>query len=605
MLRAAMARRHPETLLGETGRMKTVVHVTHEALQKVGGIGAVLHGLCTSPVYLEQADRNILVGPIFDGDQTAVDLLGRFGEVLYASTLGIDKGDWGSKFRGVQDEFGVSIIYGRRVFRDEEDPSRESRPEVLLVGISHMHEHPLAVFKLRLYETFGIQSDLYDAWDYEQYTRIALPAYRALQALGVEGDEKPVTLMAHEYMGMPTALLVVLEKNRRWRTLFYAHEAATIRRIVEKHPGHDTMFYNVMRQATAEGKRLDDVFGPQQDYFKHPLISAAWACDAALAVGDLVCEELRFLSPKPEELRVSLTYNGIPSHRIDMAEKRRSRALMQDYVEKLTGLRPDLLFSHVTRMALSKGLWRDLKVLWHLEQQARSTGRTAVLFVLSTEMGGPKQTRAIEQMESRYGWPVAHREGYPDLSGGEADFYTSVQRFNTSSRNIKVVFVNQFGWTPEACGKAMPAGMDFMDIRKGTDLEFGQSVYEPFGIAQLEPLAFGGLCVPTSICGCAGFLRRVAGEGDIANAVLADYTHLPEGCDSLDRMLAIGLKQRGAVEESEARRVADEIVRKLPQDDAGMERMLASGTALAEHMGWDAVAREYVLPAIAAADARP
>src|SRR5207248_281270 len=35
--------------------MQTVVHVTHEAIQKIGGIGAVLHGLLTSKVYLEKA----------------------------------------------------------------------------------------------------------------------------------------------------------------------------------------------------------------------------------------------------------------------------------------------------------------------------------------------------------------------------------------------------------------------------------------------------------------------------------------------------------------------------------------------------------------------
>jgi hypothetical protein len=27
----------------------------------------------------------------------------------------------------------------------------------------------------------------------------------------------------------------------------------------------------------------------------------------------------------------------------------------------------------------------------------------------------------------------------------------------------------------------MPADMEFMDIRKGSDVEFGQSIYEPFG----------------------------------------------------------------------------------------------------------------------------
>jgi len=585
--------------------MKTVVHVTHEALQKIGGIGAVLEGLCTSPVYQEGIQRNILVGPIFDGDQAAADLLGQFGEVLYAGALGVDTGQWGQTFRPVEDEFGASIIYGRRVFHDE-DTGQESRPEVLLVGVGRMREHPLAVFKLRLWERFGIQSDQYDAWDYEQYTRLALPSYRALQALGVEGDgDEPVTLLAHEYMGMPTALLVVLEKNRRWRTLFYAHETATVRRIVEKHPGHDTMFYNALKQAKTEGMYLEDVFGSQKSYFKHPLVSAAHACDGALAVGDFVREELRFLSPEFRDADVHLTYNGIPAHRIDRAEKLSARRLMQDYAESLTGTRPDYVFTHVARMALSKGLWRDLKVLWNLDLAARQEDWTTVLLVVSTEMGGPKPSGAILQMESRYGWPLAHREGYPDLSGGEAEFYATVQRFNTCARNIRIIFLNQFVRGAQDCGKACPEALDFMDLRKGADLEFGQSIYEPFGIAQLEPLAFGGVCVPTGVCGCAGFLHRVGGNGDTRNTVIADYTRLPEEPDTVEEMLKIGMVERGQVEEVEAARVAAEILKRLPRDDAAIERLLDSGYELAQHMGWDAVAREYVLPAIAKADARP
>ncbi|NIA20843.1 MAG: hypothetical protein GWP05_02490 [Anaerolineaceae bacterium] len=584
--------------------MKTVVHVTHEALQKIGGIGAVLQGLCTSKAYLEKVDRNILVGPMFGGDGEAAEQLDRFGELLYSSGLGIDKGNWGEKFRPIQDELGVSIMYGRRLFRDGGNGG-QSRPEVLLVGIDHMKEHPLAVFKLRLWETFGIQSDIYDAWDYEQYTRIALPAYRALAALDVDKADQPATIMAHEYMGMPLALLAVLENDRQYRTLFYAHETATIRRIVEKHPGHDTMFYNVMRRAADEGKYVEDVFGPQTPYFKHPLVASARHCDGALAVGDLVVEEMRFLAPEFADFNIRLVYNGIPSHKIDLAEKMRSRGLMQDYAEKLTGTRPEVIMTHVTRLARSKGLWRDLKVLWRLEQAARKTGRTGVLFVLSTELGGPRATREIQQMASQYGWPLAHREGYPDLSGGEAEFYAFVQRFNTCSRNIKTIFVNQFGWSAKWCGPAMPAEMDFKDIRQGSDLEFGQSIYEPFGIAQLEPLAFGGLCVLTGVCGCAGFLRRVAGDGDIANAVLADYTHLEKRPDSLAEMLRIGIPERSRIEEAESTRVAEEILRKLPTDQGGMQRMLESGYDLARHMGWDAVAREYVLPAIAEADAKP
>ena len=339
--------------------MKTVVHVTHEALQKVGGIGAVLEGLCTSQYYLERVGRNILIGPIFGGDHEAAELLGRFGEVLYSSALDIDRGGYRSIFQSIQDELGVSIIYGRRTFRDPET-GNQSHPEVLLFGIGHMHRGPLDIFKLRLYEKFGIQSDRYDAWDYEQYTRIALPTRRALEALRVPSDSgEPVTIMAHEYMGVPTALLAVLENDHRYRTLFYAHETATVRRIVEHHDGHDTMFYNVLREARKENKTLEDVFGSQRSYFKHPLVRAARHLDGILAVGDYVQQEMMFLSPELDEQNVSLTYNGIPSYPISIDDKIRSRKLMHKYFVKLIGLQPDYLMTHVTRLALSKGLWRD------------------------------------------------------------------------------------------------------------------------------------------------------------------------------------------------------------------------------------------------------
>ena len=50
--------------------MQTAVHVTHEAIQKIGGIGAVLEGLLTSRAYLAEVPRNILVGPYWHSDQT-------------------------------------------------------------------------------------------------------------------------------------------------------------------------------------------------------------------------------------------------------------------------------------------------------------------------------------------------------------------------------------------------------------------------------------------------------------------------------------------------------------------------------------------------------
>src|SRR5690349_577651 len=58
-----------QTLTGHS-LMQTVVHVTHEAIQKIGGIGAVLQGLLTSRAYLDAVPRNILLGPFWPGEET-------------------------------------------------------------------------------------------------------------------------------------------------------------------------------------------------------------------------------------------------------------------------------------------------------------------------------------------------------------------------------------------------------------------------------------------------------------------------------------------------------------------------------------------------------
>ena len=203
----------------------------------------------------------------------------------------------------------------------------------------------------------------------------------------------------------------------------------------------------------------------------------------------------------------------------------------------------------MTRLVPSKGLWRDLRVLEHVEEQLlRSRNETAVLFTLSTEVP-VRRGDDIRRMEQNYHWPVVHREGLPDLSSGEAAYYQGVQEFNAQSRNIKVVFINQFGLERKLCGKRMPADMEFMDIRKGSDAEFGQSIYEPFGIAQVEPISFGGICVFTNVCGCAGFVDKAAGGKPTPNVIVADYTDLPEKRLRPEQLMSIGQPQRDEIEE--------------------------------------------------------
>ncbi|MHC4722406.1 MAG: glycosyltransferase, partial [Planctomycetota bacterium] len=379
------------------------------------------------------------------------------------------------------------------------------------------------------------------------------------------------------------------------KTVFYAHEVAPMRRIVEKHSGHDTMFYNTMKRARELGLSVSEVFGNQSHFFKYALVDAARHCDNILAVGDHVVEELRFMAPEFALADIDLSYNGIPAYEISLAEKQQSKARLQDYCENILGYRPDHLFTHVTRMTPSKGLWRDLRVLEHMDKEFVTLGKTAVLFVLSTEIG-ERRKRDIYNMEAKYNWPVAHRENMPDLSGGEASFYTGVQEFNTKSRNIKVIYVNQFGFTRDRCGNRMPYDMEFMDIRKGSDVEFGQSIYEPFGIAQLEALSFGGICVISNVCGCAGFVKAVTGGAQARNVILADYTNLGDySWSELEDLQQINKEARDHIEHNVSQKVALEICARLPKNDDESNDMIRNGYELARHMNWETVAANYVV----------
>jgi len=574
----------------------TVVHVTHETVGKIGGIGAVLQGFFTCKPYLDLANRSILIGPLFTTDGSVLDRLGENSEVLYSSVDGLINPGYTSAFRKIEAFYNVGIVYGRRTFVDEQAGIKSS-PEVLLVDVRQMDKGAVNEFKKRLFEEFGIRSHLYEhLWEYEQYIRLAPAAIAALTALGAANDS--TVIIAHEFMGMPTALAAILETRCHFKTIFYAHEVATMRRIVEEHPGHDTMFYNVIRQAYKDKLCVNEVFGDQSSYFKHGLVEASKYCDQIYAVGDHVVEELRFLAPEFETADIDIVYNGIPAYEINVADKLASKEKLRQYCNNLLSYRPDFVFTHVTRLVRSKGLWRDLRVLYAIEKEFRNLGKTAVLFVLSTEVS-QRRSQDIFNMESAYNWPIAHREGWPDLSGGEADFYTLVQQFNARSSNIKIIFINQFGFSQKKCGKKMPENMEFMDIRKGSDAEFGQSIYEPFGISQLEPLTFGGICVFSSVCGCSGFLRDITDGQNVKNVITADYTALNGfNYEDIEDFMQINQSVREQTEANVSGKIAKELIQRLPQSDAELESMIHTGYSLAKNMSWDMVVENYLLKSL-------
>ena len=401
---------------------------------------------------------------------------------------------------------------------------------------------------------------------------------------------------------MPLVMAALLRHPTLWRTAFYAHEAATARLLIEEHGGHDTRFYNALRLARQQGQDLAAVFGNQNHYFKHAILQRAAVCDAILAVGDLVIEELRFLGGAYIHKPIDLVYNGVPSFPVSLDEKKQSKTLLQAYAHNLLGYTPDFVFSHVTRFVVSKALWRDLRVLDHLDQMLTRAGKRAVLFVLSSFDPAGRPPAQARQWEHEYGWPVEHRADNGDLLGHEIHYYLQgLVPFNQNSRAIKTVLVNQFGWSQDRCGQRMPTAMTFMDLRKGADLEFGQSIYEPFGIAQVEPLSFGALCVVSNVCGCVGFVNRAsAGLSDFPNLVVADYITTPPERLLVNPADALRIDQhsRDLIEMSNSYAVAQAIAARLPLTDAETETLLERGQQVGARMSWDVVVTDYLLPAL-------
>lgn len=578
--------------------MAVVVHVTHEAVHKVGGIGAVLAGLLTSAPYRAAVERTILVGPLFDRQRR--DPLGPDGTVLYDNWNGTWADDVGPALYAVEVRHGVRVVYGRRRFASPDGAVAE--PEVVLVDVEGSVPRGLGAFKFQLFQHFGIPSDRYEShWEYEQYVRLAEPAFEAVAALATA---RPLCLIAHEFMGLPTALRGLLAGDPGVVTLFYAHEVATARRLVEERPGGDLAFYNAMRAGARAGLYVEDLFGPQDAFFKHALVRQAWRCDGILAVGDAVVEELRFLGPEFARRGIDRVYNGVPvTAALTPKERGAARGHLARVVEGLLGWSPDLVFTHVGRLVRSKGLWRDLVVLHRLEAALADSRRSAALLVLATE-AGPRPAASVARMRADYDWPVVHREGDPDLTPGELAFDLQVRAFNARSRHVKALFVNQFGFDSLSTGGAVPEGVGLTDLRRGSDAEFGLSLYEPFGIAQIETLAYGAVSVVSDACGCVGFLRQVAGAGGPAVHVVGEYTRLdgvgPARAAATDpaALAALDADRRRRREVACSGEVAAALAAALPGNERQRTTLLAAGHAAAAAMSWDRVAREQLLPAL-------
>ena len=100
-------------------RRKILIHATHEAARKIGGIGAVLDGMLTSEAYKEAVSKSILVAPLFYPEQSAEERLGSDGAILYSSLDGLTPTKYAKKFGKIERDFGDIDVLAWRPDREE------------------------------------------------------------------------------------------------------------------------------------------------------------------------------------------------------------------------------------------------------------------------------------------------------------------------------------------------------------------------------------------------------------------------------------------------------------------------------------------------------
>lgn len=578
--------------------MRVAVHITHEALYKIGGIGEVLNGLCTSSNYFSFFDRTLLYGPLFEYIGSASTRLGKDGVVYYSSRDNYDVGHFGGLFKTILEKYQIEIVYGKRRLFSDLNPSKKATVDVLLVDVTKMKRDLVDYQKYRFWELFGITSDRYEReWDYEQYFRLSLPYFELLKAL----FSKPQRFyhFSHEYMGVPCLLALELSPEFSPEThqrIFYAHEIAPVRRLIENHPGHDVTFYNILQNAKYTGKLLEDVFGSQMDWYRTALVKASQRFERIFAVSDWVAEEYVFLVGGADNRKVRVVYNGLPLDHATFEEKLHSRRKFEQCLDSKGCGQVDLIFSHTCRLVKSKGIWRDLIFLSLLDPLLKKENLTGIYILLASQIPQGRPQELVDIMVKEYGWPFNHRIGWPDLVGYEVDIYNIIESFNQRAKAIRAIFINQYGLSKRKCGIDFPEDITTKDLKLATDVELGMSIYEPFGISHIEVLPSGGVPLISSSCG-VHFLLEKTFPDDFKPYISVDFLNqakvLPENL-----LLSLTSEKREMLEELTLASELYQIFRAIPKNNDERERLFDQVQNYLARLDWEYIVKHFFLPSL-------
>lgn len=578
-----------------------VVHSIHDASLRadIGGndpIAVALNGLLATDSYNEQVQRTVLAGAIAGG----ADAVRRAGalSILYSARLGIFAGVTERErvaLRQVEQRYGASVIYATLRC------GRYSH-EVLLADVDRTVRAEANAFRHASWERFGLDSQRHD--DDARYMLAmdaAQPLLAALRAIDATAPAGEKIAVAHDSMGLPLLLAAELAEPDAWRTAYYAYSTPAAQRLVEQRSGHDTSFYNVLAKAKVAKLALETIYGSQDDLPEHALLRLAPSCDVLLAVSERVAEELRFVGGKFAGSALDVVPLGLPALAVTPADRADARQRLHTYAAELAGYVPDYVFTHVDPVLVGKGLWRDLRVLEHLDSLLKRQQRRALFLLFAIADGAGHAPEEVRAWEAEYDWPLHHRHDNGDLRAVEAALYLdAIEPFNRRAGHVRAVLVNQAGRGVTDLGRRMPPGLAMMDCLHGADLVFGQSIYEPFGYRLVEAAATGTLVCISSVSGGVPALRKAAGGELPANVVVADYVNLPQSywLGTPYDALAIDQGVRDWVEQANSLPVARAIAQRLAPADAEHATLMEHGNRLRERMHWESVAQDQFVPAL-------
>ncbi|HSP77040.1 MAG TPA: hypothetical protein VLQ93_00825, partial [Myxococcaceae bacterium] len=311
---------------------------------------------------------------------------------------------------------------------------------------------------------------------------------------------------------------------------------------------------------------------PVEDWLDFQLLRHGHLCERVGAVGESVAQELRFLDRGYRALPLPVIPHGNQPIETSWQARRESRERVLGHLREALGLDCRLLLTHIARDAVCKALGRDVTVCEYLAELLPPEARPAVLLIVTEwEPGAPSEE--IRSLRAR------------------------AAAFNARQQAVHLHLLNQADW---------PRGLGFTreDLHRATDVTLGQSMYESFGLAQLEPLSCGAICVLSGVSGARYRLRELCarpGTSEEAhpNLVVADYSAAEEepGAErSVEDWLRLGGEELERHERRCARRVARRLVEKLPWDEAGQRRLQETGRRLAERMAWEPLIREQLVP---------